>query len=186
MRKLQVSNRFGEIYRQHSPLGSLTLFCPSCPQPGINLPPDWKDLPSWVTCRTITVEAIFMPITSRWSWHQIGKWSRIHGRGGAVQGVFECSWGTLSGMLIEILQSFYSFENLNQRPSCQNNRAVNAAQSNNRCNLDVTGVIACCCARHGCFIPNSVCDLQKGEQCKIFTSDQQKNSIKLVIKDKWM
>ena len=26
-----------------------------------------------------------------------------------------------------------------------------------------TGVVACCCARHGCFIPTSVCDLQKGE-----------------------
>lgn len=24
--------------------------------------------------------------------------------------------------------------------------------------------MACCCARHGCFIPTSVCDLQKGER----------------------
>jgi|BogFormECP03_OM3_1039632.scaffolds.fasta_scaffold00095_5 hypothetical protein len=59
MRKLQVSKRFGDIYRQHSPPGSFTLFCPSCPQPGINLPPDWKDLPSWVTRRTITVDGNF-------------------------------------------------------------------------------------------------------------------------------
>ena len=59
MRKLQVSKRFGDIYRQHSPPGSFTLFCPSCPQPGINLPPDWKHLPSWVTCRTITVDGNF-------------------------------------------------------------------------------------------------------------------------------
>jgi hypothetical protein len=59
MRKLQVSKRFGEIYKPFSPPGSLTLFCPSCPQPGINLPPVWKELPSWVTRRTITVDGNF-------------------------------------------------------------------------------------------------------------------------------
>ena len=59
MRKLQVSKRFGEVYGVSSSPGSLTLFCPSCPQPGINLPPDWEDLPSWVTRRTITVDGNF-------------------------------------------------------------------------------------------------------------------------------
>jgi hypothetical protein len=60
MRKLQVSKRFGAVYNETSPpSGSLTIFCPSCPQPGINLPPDWKDLPSWVTRRTITVDGNF-------------------------------------------------------------------------------------------------------------------------------
>ena len=44
---------------QSSPPGSLTLFCPSCPQPGINLPVNWKELPSWVTHRTITVDGNF-------------------------------------------------------------------------------------------------------------------------------
>ena len=60
MRKLQVSKRFGAVYNENSPpSGSLTIFCPSCPQPGINLPPDWKDLPSWVTRRTITADGNF-------------------------------------------------------------------------------------------------------------------------------
>ena len=59
MRKLEVSKRFGAIYLQYSPPGSLTLFCPSCPQPGINLPVNWKELPSWVTRRTITVDGNF-------------------------------------------------------------------------------------------------------------------------------
>jgi len=59
MRKLEVSKRFGEIYSPHSASGSFTLFCPSCPQPGINLPPDWKKLPTWVTRRTITVDGNF-------------------------------------------------------------------------------------------------------------------------------
>jgi hypothetical protein len=59
MRKLEVSKRFGNVYRTDSPTGSLTLFCPSCPQPGINLPENWKNLPSWVTRRTITVDGNF-------------------------------------------------------------------------------------------------------------------------------
>jgi hypothetical protein len=59
MRKLQVSKRFGAIYTPSSPPRSLNLFCPSCPQPGMNLPADWTELPSWVTCRTITVDGNF-------------------------------------------------------------------------------------------------------------------------------
>jgi hypothetical protein len=59
MRKLEVSKRFGKLYSKSSPPGSLTIFCPSCPQPGINLPTDWRDLPSWVIRRTIAVDGNF-------------------------------------------------------------------------------------------------------------------------------
>jgi hypothetical protein len=60
MRKLQNSKRFGAVYKDQSLTpGGLTIFCPSCPQPGINLPPDWANLPHWVTRRTITVDGNF-------------------------------------------------------------------------------------------------------------------------------
>jgi hypothetical protein len=59
MRKLQISKRFGAVYSQVPGPGSLAIFCPSCPQPGINLPPDWKNLPNWITRRTITVDGNF-------------------------------------------------------------------------------------------------------------------------------
>jgi hypothetical protein len=59
MRKLQVSKRFGEVYNEPSFPGDLTIFCPACPQPGINLPSNWGDLPNWVTRRTITVDGNF-------------------------------------------------------------------------------------------------------------------------------
>jgi len=59
MRKLQVSKHFGAVYRTSTDQGNLAIFCPSCPQPGINLPPDWKDLPNWVTRRSITVDGNF-------------------------------------------------------------------------------------------------------------------------------
>ena len=39
--------------------GSLTIFCLSCPQPGINLPSDWMNLPNWITCQTNTVDGNF-------------------------------------------------------------------------------------------------------------------------------
>ena len=59
MRKLQVSKHFGDIYGKSPTAGSLAIFCPSCPQPGINLPPNWKDLLDWVTRWTITVDGNF-------------------------------------------------------------------------------------------------------------------------------
>jgi hypothetical protein len=40
MRNLQVQKHFEAVYSTSSSHGSLGIFCPSCPQPGINLPPD--------------------------------------------------------------------------------------------------------------------------------------------------
>jgi hypothetical protein len=59
MRKLELSKRFGEVYGVASPSGSLAIFCPSCPQPGINLPPNWSEYPKWVTRRTVTADGNF-------------------------------------------------------------------------------------------------------------------------------
>jgi hypothetical protein len=50
-----------------------------------------------------------------------------------------------------------------KRSACSNHRAVNAANAN-RSNLRATGVGATACARHGCFVPHSVVDFQKGER----------------------
>jgi hypothetical protein len=45
MRNLQVQKRFGAVYGTSSSHGSLAIFCPSCPQPGINLSPDLEGSP---------------------------------------------------------------------------------------------------------------------------------------------
>ena len=34
---------FGHENGKTSGNGDLALFCPTCPQPGVNLPPNWKD-----------------------------------------------------------------------------------------------------------------------------------------------
>ena len=41
---------------------------------------------------------------------------------------------------------------------------MNALQSSKAC--DVTGVVGIACARHGCYAPNALVDLFKGEQQK--------------------
>ncbi|KAG1821442.1 hypothetical protein DFJ58DRAFT_849975 [Suillus subalutaceus] len=50
-----------------------------------------------------------------------------------------------------------------ERSSCSNHRAVNAANIS-RSNLRATGVGATACARHGCFVPHSIVNFQKGER----------------------
>lgn len=52
---------------------------------------------------------------------------------------------------------------IHQRATCANHKAVNQANSNRK-NLEATGVGACACARHGCFVPHAVVDFQKGER----------------------
>jgi hypothetical protein len=42
---------------------------------------------------------------------------------------------------------------------------MNALQSSKAC--DVTGIVAMACGRHGCYVPNSIVDMFKGEQQKI-------------------
>jgi hypothetical protein len=40
--------------------GSLAIFCPACPQPGINLPSDWKDSPQqWIFTRGYCMDGNF-------------------------------------------------------------------------------------------------------------------------------
>src|SRR6267154_119394 len=50
-----------------------------------------------------------------------------------------------------------------ERSSCNNHRAVNQANAS-RHKLEATGIGGCACARHGCFVPHSMVDFQKGER----------------------
>ncbi|KAG1721118.1 hypothetical protein EDB19DRAFT_2029710 [Suillus lakei] len=88
--------------------GDLALFCPACPQPGINL-----DL----STSTVTQYKSHLAI------------ARDHV----------------------------------QRSDCNNHRAVNQANAS-RQRLEATGIGGCACARHGCFVPHSMVDFQKGER----------------------
>lgn len=50
-----------------------------------------------------------------------------------------------------------------KRSTCNNHKAVNASNAMRR-SLESTGIGATACARHGCFVPHSVVDFQKGER----------------------
>ncbi|KAG1837172.1 hypothetical protein DFJ58DRAFT_669105, partial [Suillus subalutaceus] len=50
-----------------------------------------------------------------------------------------------------------------QRSECNNHRAVNQANAS-RHKLEATRIRGCACARHGCFVLNSMVDFQKGER----------------------
>ena len=49
------------------------------------------------------------------------------------------------------------------KSKCSKHKAVNESVTN-RNNLEATGVGGAACARHGCFVPHSMVDFQKGEQ----------------------
>ena len=52
---------------------------------------------------------------------------------------------------------------LPQHSTCHAHRAVNQANAD-RHDMEATGIGAIACGRHGCFIPHSVVDFQKGER----------------------
>lgn len=46
--------------------GECALLCPACPQPGKNLPPNWKDLPDNKKCASLHSLRIHPLTASRW------------------------------------------------------------------------------------------------------------------------
>jgi hypothetical protein len=50
-----------------------------------------------------------------------------------------------------------------EKLSCNNHRVVNPANAA-RDKLESTGIGGVACARHGCFVPHSMVDFQKGER----------------------
>jgi hypothetical protein len=62
-----------------------------------------------------------------------------------------------------------------QESMCSNHRAVNQTNAVHQ-NLEATGIGACACSRHGCFIPHTMVDFQKGERY-VFLSDHLRQLI---------
>ena len=55
---------------------------------------------------------------------------------------------------------------MHQKAQCENTfRAIELTLLSSKA-CDVTGIVAIACARHGCFVPNSIADLFRGEQQK--------------------
>ncbi|KAI6025632.1 hypothetical protein F5J12DRAFT_903820 [Pisolithus orientalis] len=134
---------FGHDSEKDPRQGRLALFCPACPQPGINLPPDWRtQYSSDTVMRQYVVDGNFTAQHMKMNKPELDV-SLSDGKGYMV--------------------SEAPYQAHLQQSTCSSHRAVNAANIN-KSNLWSTGISAIACARHGCFIPHSVVDLQKGER----------------------
>ncbi|KAG1906569.1 uncharacterized protein F5891DRAFT_901580, partial [Suillus fuscotomentosus] len=145
--------RFGfahESDRSPGP-GDLALYCPACPQPGINLPSSWKDTyDSWLVMQRYVVDGNFTAQHMKMKTPEDDV-SLADGKGYMVtEGPYETH-------IIESVEEKEAMRN------SSNHRAVNAANVQ-RSNLRATGVGATACSRHGCFVPHAVVDFQKGER----------------------
>ncbi|KAF8131231.1 hypothetical protein EV363DRAFT_1296616 [Boletus edulis] len=129
--------------------GELALFCPSCPQPGINCNPTDEEVSSWKYTRTLVMDGNF-------------KAEHMHDKRPEDQ-----IW-LMDGLAYMVGRSEYqsylkATHHPLERSTCNNHRAVNQANKS-RGKLESTGVGGTACARHGCFVPHTLVDFQKGER----------------------
>ncbi|KAG1892058.1 hypothetical protein F4604DRAFT_1875513 [Suillus subluteus] len=127
--------------------GDLALFCPSCPQPGINMPLCWEQ--KWLVKKRFVVDGNFTAQHMNMRQPELD----IFLSDGLGYMVTE---GQYQAHLASAIES-------KEKSTCSNHRAINAANTN-RSNLRATGVGATACARHGCFVPHCIVDFQKGER----------------------
>ncbi|KAI6115879.1 hypothetical protein F5141DRAFT_1001241, partial [Pisolithus sp. B1] len=130
--------------------GRLALFCPACLQPGLNLPADWKVRYDRDTVmRQYVIDGNFTAQHMKMNKPELDV-ALSDGKGYMV------SEGPYQNHLQHSLDT-------KERSTCSNHRAINAANFN-KSNLRSTGIGATACAQHGCFVPHSVVDFQKGER----------------------
>ncbi|KAG1837563.1 hypothetical protein DFJ58DRAFT_846405 [Suillus subalutaceus] len=121
----------GFAHKDNEPMaGDLALFCPACPQPGINL-----------------------DLSTAKHLHPVNPSDEVPLMDGLAFMVGD-----------ERYKSHLSIaQDRVQKSDCNNHHAVNQANAS-RQKLEATGIGGCACARHGCFVPHSMVDFQKGER----------------------
>ncbi|KAK7692105.1 hypothetical protein QCA50_003724 [Cerrena zonata] len=155
-RNLKARQRAGYAYSPPDaiPAGGLALFCPACPQPGVNLPDDWKSDPDRKKyMRTLLADGNFKQDHLKMKYDSDDV-ALSDGHGYMVtRAPFEEYLSSTSDPV-----TLYA----SQEPSCHEHRAV-TQQNQSHAHLDVTGIGAIACGRHGCFYPHSVVNFRKGE-----------------------
>ncbi|KAG6864254.1 hypothetical protein C0991_011049 [Blastosporella zonata] len=139
----------GKDFMEPGP-GELAIFCPTCPQPGVNLPSNWEDdAESWKYSRSLIADGNFKGDHVR---HKNPGRDVWHAEGGGMVAKRE-----------ESEAYFRKAKNIPTGVPCENTfRAIERAMAVSKA-CDVNGIIAVACARHGCFAPNSLTDLPFGE-----------------------
>ncbi|KAG1846470.1 hypothetical protein F4604DRAFT_1595029, partial [Suillus subluteus] len=151
-RQLKLLKWNGFCHERRDPKdGELALFCTTCPQPGINVAVPTKDDPSpkWLYTQSLVMDGNF-------------KAEHLHPMHPEDE-----VWLT-DGQCFMVARARYQVhlaisKDSAQRSECNNHRVVNQANTSMH-KLEATGIGGCACARHGCFVPNSMVDFQKGER----------------------
>ncbi|KAH9942125.1 hypothetical protein B0H21DRAFT_696451, partial [Amylocystis lapponica] len=141
---------FGYPGRARPGPGDLTFFCAACPQPGVNLPPEWKEDEN----QLIYTRGFMMD----------GNFSAEHLKMRRPANDVAISDGT--GFMVgegRYKAHLKLAKEVKSKSSCNNHKAVNLANAD-RHKLEATGIGATACPRHGCFLPHAVVDFQKGER----------------------
>ncbi|EIW73921.1 hypothetical protein CONPUDRAFT_68163, partial [Coniophora puteana RWD-64-598 SS2] len=151
--RLRTRQAHGHGYNQpaeEQAVGSMAHFCVACPQPGRNLAPDWKTSgPTWLYYRQLVIDGNFKQVNVPMQ-HPENDVQLADGMGYTVdQARYE--------------EHLASTTDKPMRSSCNDHRAVSLSNRRKK-NLRVTGLVAVACARHGCFLPNTVVDLKLGEK----------------------
>ncbi|GLB37202.1 hypothetical protein LshimejAT787_0402530 [Lyophyllum shimeji] len=135
--------------------GELSIFCPTCPQPGVNLPPDWKAdqqrNPEPYT-RDMTIDGNFTA-------------DHVQSKNPGPD-LWLSEGGGMMASRVRIEDFMKTAVTRLTKEPCENTfRAIEQAMLSSKA-CDINGIIAVACARHGCFAPNSLTDLPFGEQQK--------------------
>ncbi|KAG1837769.1 hypothetical protein F4604DRAFT_1692091 [Suillus subluteus] len=137
--------------KQKPKAGELALFCPACLQPGVNINLAERNVsnPAWLYSRSLVMDGNFKA-EHMFPVNPTDEVALTDGLG------FMVGNGQYKLHLAEA-------QDIVHLSDCNNHRAVNQANTS-RHNLEATGIGGCACARHGCFVPHSMVDFQKGER----------------------
>ncbi|KAG1859084.1 hypothetical protein C8R48DRAFT_748627 [Suillus tomentosus] len=123
--------------------GELALFCPACPQPGVNLSMSDRNgsNPAWLYSRSLVMDGNFKAEHLRPT-NPTDEVALTDGLGFMVSD---------ARYKMHLSQA----QDIVQRSDCNKHQAVNQANAF-RHQLEATGIGGCACARHRCFVPHSM------------------------------
>ncbi|KIK34338.1 hypothetical protein CY34DRAFT_98209 [Suillus luteus UH-Slu-Lm8-n1] len=157
-RHLKMLKRSG---RAHDPNGinataegACAVICPACPQPGKNLPSNWREAPpdkSWLYGLFVAIDANFRLKRKVVSKDSVDP-SLSNGWGYFVE---ESAYKAFLNDKSDVSQ---------EKSTCSSHNAVNLADTKSNRGLAATGLGTIDCARHNMKLPTAVGDLQKGEK----------------------
>ncbi|KAH9841983.1 uncharacterized protein C8Q71DRAFT_700843, partial [Rhodofomes roseus] len=130
--------------------GDLGYFCVACPQPGINIDGQWQEDPkTYLYARSYVMDGNFS-----------AEQMKMRRPANDVPMMPGKMFLVNDGPYQEHLKVA---KDIKMRSTCNDHKAVSQANAD-RHKLAVTGIGATACSRHGCFVPHSVVNFQKGER----------------------